>query len=230
MASVEKVFRSFLLIDGHAEYHIKELRDAVDAAGFAVTREARTPLSAPQARALLELECAANAEAAAAAAAAISPRAAAGKAKAPPKKGAAPEVPPWGTPVAAVRDVEVASLSAPREKVLVLALEKVDSDAIAELRGRVGPSTAAEWVTAPGGCWAAAFTYTAEEGAAPYRVLHVAVSPAHAERFWALFNEYETMYRCAAAARGGASVFCVCHCFAPPATRVRLVQVQTTAR
>ena len=215
-----------------------------------------------QARALLELECAANAEAAAGA---VSPRS---KAKAPKDKK--PDAAPWGAPVTAVRDDEVrarvragrrggaaaarlcnvlvcsgqllpaaapgvcgvrrahtpvlaqaVSLSAPHEKVVVLALEKPAGDALAELRSRVGPATPAEWRSVAGGCWAAAFTcvcgpgfafahgrlywrvhsrmgrrrYAAAEGEAPYRVLHVAVSRAHAERFWSLLDEYDMGYR-----------------------------------
>ena len=205
---------AFLLLDGHAEYHIKQLRDEIDAAGFAVTREARLQLSEAQATAVLELEVAAGTEAAEAASAAGK----GGGKKAPAKgKGATGGA---GAPVSEVRPAEAASLSAAHEKVVVLGLTKVD--AVGELRARVGPSSADQWAAAPG-CWAGAFTcaaarcayafpvwaanrymqtamchvagcrYAAAEGEAPYRVLHVAVSAAHAARFWVIIDEIELL-------------------------------------
>lgn len=39
---------AFLVVDGHAEYHVKQLRDEIEAAGFTVARDVRLPLTQPQ--------------------------------------------------------------------------------------------------------------------------------------------------------------------------------------
>lgn len=175
---------AFIMIDGHAEAHVKPLRDDLAGAGFLVSREVTLQLTEAQARSLLELEVAAGATEAAAVAAA---GAAAKTAKKPAPAAKGKPAPP--ALVTELRPAEAASLSGP--KVTVLAVSRVD--AVNELRGRVGASTPDEWSAIPGS-WAAKYTVDGE-GGAPYRVLHVPLSAAHAAQFLTVIDEAELLLK-----------------------------------